>query len=119
VNWNISTKKKLTPEKRREHVVNGIKEKTKKNGYCIIRVTDGLQRELFTYRLSHKFLVGYFEHVELKGSTHNMGCLQCRDCGDFHRLRKLESWSDHLDLTPIKDWKDVFKKVKINCGGAE
>jgi hypothetical protein len=88
---------KVDAADRREKLVASVKEKCK-GGYAIFQIKDGLGRRVKSYQLSEAFLSGYFTHVTLgKSASHNMGCEQCRVCGEFHRLMYFEHASKLMD----------------------
>jgi hypothetical protein len=114
VMWPIPKLDPKKPQERRKKLLKGIEAKTKSGG-AVIRVVNGMQKLLKEYTLSHEFLMGYFERVPLGDSpSHNMGCLMCPSCKSFHRLDKLQSFSNNIPKTE-EGWKAVFAKVKIDC----
>ena len=114
VMWPIPKPNPKNPEERRKKLLKSIKEKTDSGG-AVIRVVNGMQTLLKEYRLSHEFLMGYFERVKLGNSpAHNMGCLMCPSCKSFHRLDKLQAFSNKLPKTE-EEWKKVFEEVASDC----
>lgn len=71
------------------------------------------------YFLSWTFLQAYFAHVDLgKSPVHNMGCVQCSTCKEFHRLQHLAAASEKMrkDKSPTCiDWTTFFDSVASQC----
>lgn len=104
---------------RRRKVLASIKAKTDHGG-AVIRVVNGMQVLLKEYHLSHLFLMGYFERANLGTSTaYNMGGPLCIHCDSFHRLDRLQVYSNKMDLSPDhklsrEDWLVVLGNGKKN-----
>ena len=111
-----------TEEERRTKLLDSVKEKTE-GGMWIAVATDGVQRTLQEYKISHEFLMAYFTRVKFKNcNVHNMGCTQCKTCKHFHRLLKMQQYSDMMQKDKLKDlteeqWTHVFEKTKSDCNG--
>ena len=114
VMWPIPKPDPKNPERRRQKLLKSVEKKTKSGG-AVIRVVNGMQKLLKEYTLSHSFLMGYFARVPLGVcSAHNMGCLMCPSCKSFHRLDKLQEFSDNMPKTE-EEWKAVFLGTSIDC----
>lgn len=116
-------------EARRKKVLANMLVKTHSGG-AVIRVVNGMQALIKEYHLSHAFLMGYFERAELGTSTsYNMGCPMCKHCKSFHRLDRLQDYSDRMGKEgklSDDEWKKVFgrdgvcpekvKKARVPAG---
>lgn len=110
----------LPAEKRRQKLLLSILEKTGgPEGHAILEVVSGLGKVIASYKLSGAFLYQYFSRVALgKSDVHNMGCARCKTCGGFHRVQRLQHYSQLLDskgqLTEA-EWSSLFSKCNTHC----
>lgn len=120
VNWTFPALD-LTEEERRERLIDSVEEKTH-NGYMIIDIKDSLERPLYEYKLSSKFLKEYFIRIYRDKAKINLGCDQCDTCKHFHRVKNLHDASKKFDDTPNIDTDklfesyNIFGNIKSQCG---
>lgn len=116
LNWALPPST-LAPDARRERLLATVRRKVSEHGSAIFQITDGLGRELVTYRFSRAFLLGYFSELRItpNARTHNFGCSRCVDCGRFHRLDKLERFAQQFATDKNIEWKAVFSPTPTRC----
>ena len=110
--WNIPTAKD-----QRTALLDSVNEKTK-DGCAIFTITDTMNRKVCQYRLSNKFLVGYFSRLDpLPKSKHNFGSSFCWKCKCCPRLEKFQAFNDKYENIdpPESEWNNMFKKVIHQC----
>jgi hypothetical protein len=121
-NWELPSTKSLKEDEKREKLLKSVEEKTKGIG-CMLVVKNGVQETLQQYELSHDFMMGYFKRIKFgKSNVHNMGCVKCKTCSHFHRVQKMEMYSNYMKTIENKDlsetqWEHVLSKTKSDCKG--
>lgn len=121
-NFNWPLPKGNTEEERRKNLLDSIKEKTEGGGLITI-AKDINGTVLQKYKISHWFLMGYFSRVPFRTcDVYNMACNQCETCKHFHRLSKMQQYSDLMVKEGLQDlneeqWDHVFRKTKSDCKG--
>jgi hypothetical protein len=109
----------LAPAARRERLLATVRRKVSEHGCAVFHITDGLGRELVTYRFSRQFLLAYFSELRISPNarSHNFGCQRCVDCGRFHRLDKIDHFAKQFAAANTKgvDWKAVFSPTSTRC----
>lgn len=84
-------------------------------GYLWIEIRDGRAKHLHSYKLSCEFLVEFFKILGPRKSF-NFGCSRCKDCGDFHRLRRFQEASDKFDRGEVVDFSQLTTQCTAECG---
>ena len=106
-----------TLDERRTKLLASIREKSK-GGYAILEIKNGRGALLQAYKLSHLFLMNYFQRVKIgKSNKHMMASEQCRQCKKFHRIEKYQQCSDTLAENPKANiyWKVILKPTESQC----
>lgn len=122
-NWRLPSVSELSEKRRREKLLESVKEKTHGNG-CTFVIKNGKQVTLKKYTLSGPFMLGYFARVpyDTSSTVHNFACRPCKTCGEFHRVQRMELYSKYMitkgtDTLSEAQWEDVFTRIKSDCNG--
>jgi hypothetical protein len=115
-NWNVPALGKPLAVRRAE-LLASVREKTAGGGATFV-IRDGLGRELASYTLSDVFLQGYFARIPLGDKTrnHNLRAARCPSCHAFHRLAKLQKFSDLYRELTAAEWASVMGQTLTDCG---
>lgn len=104
---------------RRKKILQSIAKKTKNGGIIFVAVDDK-QVVMKEYHLSHTFAMEYFGRIKFKPSSrnHNIHSYLCQDCGEFHRIKKLEDFSRLRETRALteSEWGLVLRRTARNCG---
>jgi hypothetical protein len=99
INWPFP--KHPDVEERRKLMLETVKEKTE-GGEAILQMRSATEGDVLfnEYRLSHAFLMAYFEDLSPScfptTSNMNWGCARCKTCLKYHRLEAMKRADDVL-----------------------
>lgn len=118
-NFNWTVPRADTPERRREKLLENVREKTEGGG-AILRITDSLGNLIEEFKFTHAFLMAYFARVPFGvAATHNMGTQRCKHCKRFHRLERMHAAQFDFENFPDQvSWAALFAKDATKCPAA-
>lgn len=113
------------PNESRETLVKRISksfdDKVGPGGFAVFRIVNATQDLVVEYKLGNEFLKWYATEYDYKPKSRafNFGCSRCKDCGAWHRLERLQEYSNKtplLELDALPDKRIVFETVARDCG---
>lgn len=103
----------------RARIVRDISSKLGTNELAVFIIKDWLGRTKKEYQLSGIFIHFYIMmNPAIPKRAINLGGPICKDCGECHRLEKLQRYDQTGDPLEFEqaDWTEIFADTPANCG---